>query len=176
MRIVYLVSSFLFVTLPFLQGQSWDVTSLGEGVKPDFEIDSEQNIHFAGLTEADPGGFVAYGIIRSFGDSVTRETLDNGTFVGPVDLALSSINQPILSYTIANDVGTGLRIGVRSMTGTWNSFPIDRNIANGLDASLSVVNDIPNVVSVNPTNQSLELVTAGTTQAVIDEITTNQTI
>ena len=74
---------------------TWAVQEVGEGIKPAFAIDDEGVAHVAFLTEADHGGlFYAHNRNGDF----EVETVAEGYFYGPVDLALSPSGEPIIAY------------------------------------------------------------------------------
>jgi hypothetical protein len=73
----------------------WDLTQVGEGNKPAVAVDAAGVVHIAYLTEADHGA-VFYGNNASGGFEV--ETISEGYFYGPLDLALGPDGTPYIAY------------------------------------------------------------------------------
>lgn len=82
---------------------SWNLTNIGEGIKPAFALDSSDNAHVAYLTEESVGGvFYATNASGSF----EIETVAEGYFYGPVDLGISQDDVPFIAYHDHQDPNT----------------------------------------------------------------------
>jgi hypothetical protein len=74
---------------------TWDEEEVGEGIKPAFAIDADGVAHVAFLTEADHGAlFYAHNRNGDF----EVETVAEGYFYGPIDLALTPGGDPLIAY------------------------------------------------------------------------------
>ena len=74
---------------------TWKTLEVGEGIKPSFAIDDNGVAHVAFLTEVDHGGLF-YAHNRNGGFEV--ETVAEGYFYGPIDLALTQGGDLIIAY------------------------------------------------------------------------------
>lgn len=73
----------------------WELQPVGEGIKPAFAIDGAGVAHVAFLTEAEHG-VLFYAQNRS--GNFELETVSEGYFYGPVDLALDPNDAPLIAY------------------------------------------------------------------------------
>jgi hypothetical protein len=74
---------------------SWTTEEIGKGIKPAFSLDSAGAAHVAFLTEADHGA-VFYS--TNSGGSFEEQTVAEGYFYGPVDIAVGDDDVPIIAY------------------------------------------------------------------------------
>ena len=73
----------------------WNVTQVGEGIKPAIAVDDDGVVHIAFLTEDEHGG-VFYG--NNASGEFEIETVSEGYFYGPLDLALGPDGAPYIAY------------------------------------------------------------------------------
>jgi hypothetical protein len=117
----------------------WNVTQVGEGIKPAIDVDAAGVVHIAFLTEADHGG-VFYGNNAS-GD-FEIETVSEGYFYGPLDLALGPDGAPYIAYHDHQDSSFKQELGdevvaVLSDSG-WELVTVEDAGHDGWDNSITV--------------------------------------
>jgi hypothetical protein len=74
---------------------TWTTEEIGKGIKPAFSLDSVGAAHVAFLTEADHGGIF---YTTNSGGSFEEQTVAEGYFYGPVDIAVSDDDVPTIAY------------------------------------------------------------------------------
>ena len=117
----------------------WNLTQVGEGIKPAIAVDDSGVVHIAFITEADHGG-VFYGNNAS-GD-FEIETVSEGYFYGPLDLALGPDGTPFIAYHDHQDANFNPRKGdevVAVKTGeSWLLETVSNAGHDGWDNSIVV--------------------------------------
>lgn len=118
---------------------TWEVQEVGEGIKPAFAIDEEGVAHVAFLTEADHGGLF-YAQNRDGGFEV--ETVSEGYFYGPIDLALSPSGEPIIAYhdhqALQVDMALGDEVIAHLTESGWDLTTVADDGHDGWDNSIAV--------------------------------------
>ena len=117
----------------------WEVQEVGEGIKPAFAIDEEGVAHVTFLTEADHGGlFYAHNRNGDF----EVETISEGYFYGPVDLALSPSGTPIIAYhdhqALQVDMALGDEVIAHLAESGWELTTVSDDGHDGWDNSIAV--------------------------------------
>lgn len=117
----------------------WDVEEVGEGIKPAFAVDDEGVAHVTFLTEADHGGlFYANNANGAF----DVETVAEGYFYGPIDLALGPGGEPFIAYhdhqALQVDMALGDAVVAQLSDGGWVLTTIDDDGHDGWDNSITV--------------------------------------
>ncbi|MFQ5922157.1 MAG: hypothetical protein ACE5M4_04880, partial [Anaerolineales bacterium] len=118
---------------------TWEVQEVGEGIKPAFAIDDEGVAHVAFLTEADHGGlFYAHNHNGEF----EVETVSEGYFYGPVDLALSPSGEPLIAYhdhqAVQFDPALGDEVVAQLTESGWELTTVSDDGHDGWDNSIVV--------------------------------------
>jgi hypothetical protein len=118
---------------------SWNLTQIGEGIKPAFALDSSDKAHVAYLTEEDMGG--VFYATNAAGDFVI-DTVAQGYFYGPVDLGISPDDVPIIAYHDHQDTGFNPNLGdeVVAVPGSdgWQLVTVEDEGHDGWDNSIVV--------------------------------------
>ncbi len=168
------IISILFFFIQTSFGQGWGSSPIGIGVKPDFEIDASQTIHVSFIEdEGSTVGNVTYTIIRN--DSVISEMVQVGSFLGPVDLELTSSNAPVIVY---NNVATNvadLEIA-RLDQSMWSIENVVNDGFDGFEPSVVMNGDVPLISSINPTDEVLEFISGATGSITTETIVQDQGI
>jgi hypothetical protein len=117
----------------------WKVTQVGEGIKPAIDVDAAGVVHIAFLTEADHGG-VFYGNNAS-GD-FEFESVSEGYFYGPLDLALGPNGAPYIAYHDHQDINFKQELGDEVVAilsdGRWDLVTVKDAGHDGWDNSITV--------------------------------------
>ena len=118
---------------------TWKTQEIGEGIKPSFAIDQDGVAHIAFLTEADHGGLF-YAQNREGGFAV--ETVAEGYFYGPIDLALNPGGDPLIAYhdhqALQFDPALGDEV-IAALTETgWQFTTVADDGHDGWDNSIAV--------------------------------------
>ena len=118
---------------------TWDEEEVGEGIKPAFAIDDNGVVHVAFLTEADHGGlFYASNLSGDF----EIETVAEGYFYGPIDLALSPDGVPFIAYHdhqgLQFDPALGDEVVAELTESGWESTTIADDGHDGWDNSIAI--------------------------------------
>lgn len=120
----------------------WTKTPVGEGIKPALAIDAAGNAHLAFLTEADHGT-VFYATNRE--GSFETDTVAEGYFYGPVDIALSFDGVPYIAYHDHQETDFNPRKGDEvvaiSNNDAWELFTVSHSGHDGWDNSIVVDSD-----------------------------------
>ena len=118
---------------------TWQAQEIGEGIKPSFAIDENGVAHVAILTEADHGGLF-YAHNRNGGFEV--ETVVEGYFYGPIDLALDPSGRPIIAYhdhpALQFDPALGDEVVTTLTDSGWDFVTIADDGHDGWDNSIAV--------------------------------------
>ncbi|MFV2045701.1 MAG: hypothetical protein ACC700_21045 [Anaerolineales bacterium] len=118
---------------------TWEVQEVGEGIKPAFAIDEQGVAHVAFLTEADMGALF-YAQNRN-GDFEV-ETVAEGYFYGPVDLALGPGGEPLIAYhdhqALQFDPDLGDEVVAQLTEGGWEFTTVNDDGHDGWDNSIVV--------------------------------------
>jgi hypothetical protein len=117
----------------------WEVQPVGEGIKPAFAIDSSGVAHVAFLTEAEHGGlFYAQNGAGHF----ETETVAEGYFYGPIDLALDPRGLPLIAYHDHQALGFDPQLGDEVVAilgdGGWELITVSDDGHDGWDNSIVV--------------------------------------
>jgi len=117
----------------------WNVTQVGEGIKPAIDVDTAGVVHIAFLTEEDHGG-VFYGNNAS-GD-FEIESVSEGYFYGPLDLALGPDDTPYIAYHDHQDNAFKQELGDEVVAilsdGRWDLVTVEDAGHDGWDNSITV--------------------------------------
>ncbi len=121
---------------------TWEVQEVGEGIKPAFAIDEEGVAHVAFLTEADHGAlFYAHNRNGDF----NVETVSEGYFYGPIDLALSPSGEPFIAYhdhqALQFDPALGDEVIAQLTQSGWELTTVSDDGHDGWDNSIAVDQD-----------------------------------
>ena len=120
---------------------TWDVQEVGEGIKPALSVDDEGIAHVAFLTEADHGRLF-YANNRDGEFDV--ETVAEGYFYGPVDIALGPEGDPFIAYHdhqgLQVDPALGDAVVAHLGEGGWELTPVTDDGHDGWDNSIAVDN------------------------------------
>ncbi|MEE9215869.1 MAG: hypothetical protein V3U32_00395 [Anaerolineales bacterium] len=121
---------------------TWEVQEIGEGIKPAFGVDDDGIAHVTFLTEADHGGlFYANNANGEF----EVETVAEGYFYGPIDLALNSSGEPFIAYhdhqALQVDMALGDAVVAQLSNGGWVLTTIGDDGHDGWDNSITVDQD-----------------------------------
>ncbi len=118
---------------------TWITQEVGEGIKPSFAIDDNGVAHVAFLTEADHGGLF-YAHNRNGGFEV--ETVAEGYFYGPIDLALTLGGDPIIAYhdhqALQVDPALGDEVIAELTESGWKFTTVADDGHDGWDNSIAV--------------------------------------
>ena len=118
---------------------TWKAQEIGEGIKPSFAIDEDGVAHVAFLTEADHGGLF-YAQNREGGFEV--ETVAEGYFYGPIDLALDPSGKPIIAYhdhqALQFDPALGDEVIAELTESGWQLTTVADDGHDGWDNSIAV--------------------------------------
>ncbi len=120
----------------------WILMEVGSGIKPAFAVDSQGAAHVAFLTEEDHGGvFYASNATGAF----VVETVAEGYFYGPVDLALGPDDTPFIAYHDHQELEFMPELGdavVASLqNGSWALTVVRDEGHDGWDNSIVVGSD-----------------------------------
>jgi hypothetical protein len=131
---------------------TWRTEEIGTGIKPAFAIDDEGVIHVAFLTEEDHGGVFfannASGLFES-------ETVAEGYFYGPVDIAVSADGVPYIAYHDHQDLAFKPALGDEVVAvpqgGVWELTTVADEGHDGWDNAI-VLDDQSNwhTASIDP--------------------------
>jgi hypothetical protein len=117
----------------------WNLIQVGEGIKPAIDTDANGVVHIAFLTE-DEHGAVFYGNNAS-GD-FEIETVAEGYFYGPLDLAVGPEGEPYIAYHDHQDTGFNPELGDEVVAilkdGVWDLETIKDAGHDGWDNSIVV--------------------------------------
>jgi hypothetical protein len=118
---------------------TWDEKEIGEGIKPAFAIDDNGVAHVAFLTEADHGGlFYAQNRTGDF----EVETVVEGYFYGPIDLALDPSGEPLIAYHdhqgLQFDPALGDEVVAQLGESGWSLTTVSDDGHDGWDNSIAV--------------------------------------
>jgi hypothetical protein len=118
---------------------TWREEEIGEGIKPAFAIDDDGVVHATFLTEADHGGlFYAHNRSGEF----EVETVAEGYFYGPIDLALTPAGDPLIAYHDHQGLQFDPALGdevVAQLTETgWDLTTVADDGHDGWDNSIAV--------------------------------------
>ena len=121
---------------------TWELQEVGEGIKPAFAVDEDGVAHVAFLTEADHGGlFYAHNRNGDF----EVETVSEGYFYGPIDLALSPSGEPIIAYhdhqALQVDMALGDEVIAKLTESGWELTTVSDDGHDGWDNSIAVDQD-----------------------------------
>lgn len=118
---------------------TWEAQEIGEGIKPSFAIDENGVAHVAFLTEADHGALF-YAHNRNGGFEV--ETVAEGYFYGPIDLALTLGGDPIIAYhdhqALQVDPALGDEVIAELTESGWKFTTVADDGHDGWDNSIAV--------------------------------------
>jgi hypothetical protein len=121
---------------------TWNKEQVGEGIKPALAVDSDGNAHLAFLTEGDHGG-VFYA--NNEGGSFELDTVSEGYFYGPVDIALNSDGTPYIAYHDHQETDFNPRKGDEVVAilsdNDWQLFTVAHAGHDGWDNSIVVDSD-----------------------------------
>ena len=117
----------------------WNLIQVGEGIKPAIGVDKSGIVHIAFIAEADHGG-VFYGSNAS-GD-FEIETVSEGYFYGPLDLALGPDGAPYIAYHDHQDTTVNPELGDEVVAilkdGSWDLVTVEHAGHDGWDNSIAV--------------------------------------
>jgi hypothetical protein len=117
----------------------WTKEVVGEGIKPALALDANGSAHLAFLTEADHG-VVFYA--TNEGGSFVVDTVSEGYFYGPVDIALSTDGVPYIAYHDHQETDFNPRKGDEVVAilnaGAWQLFTVADGGHDGWDNSIVV--------------------------------------
>jgi hypothetical protein len=118
---------------------TWEESEVGEGIKPAFAVDDDGVAHIAFLTEADHGGlFYAHNRDGNF----EVETVTEGYFYGPIDLALTPGGDPVIAYHdhqgLQFDPSLGDEVVAQLIDGSWELTMVSDDGHDGWDNSIAV--------------------------------------
>ncbi len=131
------------IAAPFIQmgelSLTWEAQEIGEGIKPSFAIDQDGVAHVAFLTEADHGAlFYAHNRSGEF----EVETVVEGYFYGPIDLALDPSGEPIIAYhdhqALQFDPALGDEVIAELTESGWQLTTVADDGHDGWDNSIAV--------------------------------------
>jgi hypothetical protein len=118
---------------------TWTTEVVGEGIKPALAIDADGNAHLAFLTESDHGT-VFYA--TNVGGSFDIDTVSEGYFYGPVDIALNDDGVPHIAYHDHQETDFNPRKGDEVVAilneGAWQLFTVANGGHDGWDNSIVV--------------------------------------
>ncbi len=118
---------------------TWKTQEIGEGIKPSFAIDENGVAHITFLTEADHGALF-YAHNRNGGFEV--ETVAEGYFYGPIDLALTPGADPIIAYhdhqALQFDPALGDEVIAELSESGWELTTVADDGHDGWDNSIAV--------------------------------------
>lgn len=121
---------------------AWTMVQVGEGIKPALDIDADGTAHIAFLTEAEHGA-VFYASNES--GEFTVETVSEGYFYGPVDIALSVEGLPYIAYHDHQDQEfkptKGDEVVAILNGGRWGLITVSDDGHDGWDNSIVVDSD-----------------------------------
>lgn len=80
---------------PSVMAQDWRIEEIGSGTKPELAVDSNGQPHIAYMIEALQGGVI---FASRAGGSWPVETVAEGYFYGPLDLAVDEDDRPHIAY------------------------------------------------------------------------------
>ncbi len=131
------------ITAPSIQigelSLTWETQEIGEGIKPSFAIDEDGVAHVAFLTEAEHGGLF-YAQNREGGFEV--ETVAEGYFYGPIDLALNPEGDPLIAYhdhqALQFDPALGDEVIAELTESGWDLTTVADDGHDGWDNSIAV--------------------------------------
>jgi len=117
----------------------WEESEVGIGIKPAFALDEAGVVHITFLTEADHGRlFYANNRDGEF----DIETVTEGYFYGPVDLALGSEGDPIIAYhdhqALQFDPALGDEVIAEFTESGWQFTTVADDGHDGWDNSIAV--------------------------------------
>lgn len=129
----------------------WQVTALGRGVKPALDLDEDDLPAVAWILER-RGGFIAF---ASLADSWDQETVFEGYFYGPIDLAFDPENRPNIvihdhqADTFREELGDLVRL-TRSDSG-WAVDTAESPGHDGWDSTVEISEDgVVHAAGVDP--------------------------
>jgi len=127
----------------------WNVVDVGEGMKPAFDFDADDNIHLMAFS---PNSFdVLYDSAPSITGAWDLRSVANGSFYGPGDLVVDQNGVSHLAWHDHGfDGGSPNHLTINS-AGTVTDFPIVAPGHNGWDNALAVDNvGVVHQSSINP--------------------------
>jgi hypothetical protein len=131
------------IAAPFIQigelSLTWEVQEIGEGIKPSFAIDENGVAHITYLTEADHGALF-YG--HNQNGEFEIETVVEGYFYGPIDLALNPSGEPLIAYhdhqALQFDPALGDEVIAELTESGWRFTTVADDGHDGWDNSIAV--------------------------------------
>ncbi len=143
------IISFVIFTLFFsnLSAQGWQFHTVGNGVKPALDLESNGNPQISFMLE-DHNGFVKHAIWDSVLSAFLVTTVATGYFYGPLDLAIDLNDTPHINYhnhTFEDQVHSYLNAS------TWVNDRIQNPGHDGWDNHIVIdANNHPRTSSVDP--------------------------
>jgi len=118
---------------------TWEMQEVGEGIKPAFAIDGQGVAHVAFLTEADMGALF---YAQNSGGNFEVETVSDGYFYGPIDLALNPTGEPLIAYhdhqALQFDPALGDAVIAQRTESGWELTTVGDDGHDGWDNSIVV--------------------------------------
>jgi hypothetical protein len=155
---------------------AWTVERIGTGIKPAIALDGDGKLYAAFLTEAIPGAL--YFATRA-SDEWAVETVTEGYFHGPLDLAIGNDDEPIIAVHDyqADDfrVEIGDAVIAQKNDGEWHIDPVESDGHDGWNTSLAIdENSAWHLASIEPTQLELtiglEYATNATGEIVVEAV------
>ncbi len=142
----YSIIFIFFLTISAAYTQGWQTHTISnDGIKPSLTIDKQNNVHIAFLLE-DNSGWVKYTTLS--GGTEAIETVSNGYFYGPLDIASDQNDNPIIAYHDHNQENQAVR---KLEDGQWINLDTDHPGHDGWDNSIVVgSNGVIHTSSVDP--------------------------
>lgn len=126
--------------------QDWQIHTISnDGIKPSLTIDKQNRVHIAFLLE-DNSGWVKYTTLA--GGTEAIETVSNGYFYGPLDIACDQEDNPIIAYHDHDQEDQAVR---KLENGVWINLDTNHPGHDGWDNSIIVGNNgVIHTSSVDP--------------------------
>ncbi len=150
--IAFCTAVLLMASIAAAQAQSWTIEEVDAGTKPELALDSAGHVHIAYMTEA-LNGSVSYAT-KAAGDW-TIETVAEGYFYGPLDLAIDEDDGLHIVYHDHQDMGFDASLGDAAYAfkrgGNWQVETISDPGHDGWDPSIALGPDgAVYVASIDP--------------------------
>jgi hypothetical protein len=137
----------IFCLSNIVVGQTWQFFEVDEGVKPELDLDSQDNPNISYMLEAHPG-YVRHAVFNSSSLMFDNSVSVPGYFYGPLDVAIDQNDMPHINYhnhTYEDQVHLYLTLG------GWIEDRIMDKGHDGWDNSITIdENNNPHTSTIDP--------------------------